>query len=439
MQKQKLTDFFKTDYVNYSSYDNLRKIASLVDGQKNSARKILCTVLDKNIKNEIKVSQLGSKVSEYTEYLHGSLDGVITGLAQNFAGKNNLALLVREGNFGTRFSPDPSASRYIFTHGSDEFFNIFNKEDTPILEHQKFEGHNIEPRFYLPTLPLLLINGSEGVSSGFAQKILPRSKQKMQSALVSLLKGKKPLSKLFVPHFEGFEGTVEQGASANQWLIKGVATKKNSRTIEITEIPVGYSLKDYIKVLDKLEDGKVIRSYKDKSDNNKFHFEVLMDSSIIKNMTIDEILVKLKLVKTVSENYTCLDENNKIVVCSSALDILEKYVAVKLPYLEKRKAYKIDQITQAIQDDNSKYIFISNVISGNIVVNKKSKAEIISQLDKFEDIFMKDNSYDYLLRMPIYSLTKEKVAELEKSIKDKQTELNEYSKTDITTIWLSEI
>ena len=170
-----ITEFFNTDYVNYSSYDNLRKIASLLDGQKNAARKILYTILAKNIKEKIKVSQLGSKVAEFAEYLHGNMDNVIVNLAQDYTGTNNLPLLQKKGNFGTRFAQEASASRYIFTYGSDNLFKLFNKDDIEILTKQYFEGQEIEPMFYVPNLPILVINGSEDVSSGFAQKILPRS------------------------------------------------------------------------------------------------------------------------------------------------------------------------------------------------------------------------------------------------------------------------
>ena len=121
---KKITEFFDKDYVNYSSYDNLRKVASGIDGQKNAARKILYTVLEKNIKEKIKVSQLGSKVAEFAEYLHGNMDGVIVNLGQDFIGTNNLPLLQKKGNFGTRFSPEASASRYIYTYGSENLFNL---------------------------------------------------------------------------------------------------------------------------------------------------------------------------------------------------------------------------------------------------------------------------------------------------------------------------
>ena len=171
----KIEDFLNTKLVNYASYDNLRKIASCVDGLKNAARKVLYTVHDKKIKEKIKVLQLANKCAEYSDYLHGDLSGVVVTLGQDFSGTNNLPLIEKSGSFGTRSVNESAAPRYIFANGSKDFFKIFKYEDDDILIKQEFEGFQIEPKFYLPVLPMILINGSEGVSSGFAQKILGRN------------------------------------------------------------------------------------------------------------------------------------------------------------------------------------------------------------------------------------------------------------------------
>ena len=341
----KISTFFQNDYVDQASYDNLRKIASVIDGQKNASRKILYTILNKNIKEEIKVSQLGSKVAEFAEYLHGNMDGVIVGCAQNYPGTNNIPLLVREGNFGTRFSPDASASRYIFTHGSKEFFELFRKEDNDVLVKQSFEGQEIEPRFYVPNLPMLLINGSEGVSSGFAQKILPRNPKKIKKYISDYLKGSIVLnsSNSLEPYFEGFSGTVEPGENTAQWFIKGKVQKIGINKVQITEVPVGYSLKGYIKVLDDLEDKKIIQSYRDKSEDDNFLFDVSIASKTLSSWDDNTLLEKLKLKKTITENYTVVDENNKIQVFESVKDILNYYIRIKLSYIQKRKDFQIQK------------------------------------------------------------------------------------------------
>lgn len=435
----KISTFFENDYVDQASYDNLRKIASLVDGQKNSSRKIIYTVLEKNIKDEIKVSQLGSKVAEFAEYLHGNLDGVIVNLAQNFAGTNNIPLLTREGNFGTRFAQEASASRYIYTYGSKEFFQLFNKNDNNILVKQYFEGEQIEPRFYLPTLPLLLINGSEGVSSGFAQKILSRDPQKIKKAIKQTLEGSTYNTNLLTPYFEGFNGVVQQGENQQQWLIKGIVQRKSINKVEISEVPVGYDLKSYISVLDDLEDKKIIQSYKDKSENDKFLFEVTINSKDLKEWDDDTLLNKLKLIKKVSENYTCMNELNKIQVFENASEILKRYVEVKLDFLQKRKDYQIETLNSDIKFDFSKYLFIKNIVENKLIINKRKKSDIEIDMDKIENILRKDGSFDYLLNMNILSLTEERMQKLQDDIKSKKDQLDALTKQDIKDIWLEEL
>lgn len=438
MQKISITDFFNTDYVDQASYDNLRKIASLVDGQKNASRKVLYTVLEKNIREKVKVSQLGSKVAEFAEYLHGSLDGVVVGLAQDFPGSNNVPLLQKKGNFGTRFANEASASRYIYSYGSDKFFELFNKEDIPVLKHQMFEGNQIEPMFYVPSLPMLLVNGSEGVSSGFAQKILPRDPVKLAQYIKAKLSGKTSRYR-FEPYFEGFKGTVEQGETPQQWLIKGKVQRKSINKVLIEEVPVGYDLRGYIKVLDKLEDDKVIQSYRDLSEDDSFKFEVSIQSKVLKQWSDEDLMNKLKLIKKVSENYTVIDENNKIQVLENAEEIINKYISIKLEYMEKRRLYNIGILEQDIRVLFSKYTFIKMIVDDKLIVNKRKKADIETDLDSVEPIIQVNDSYDYLLNMPIHSLTEERLEKLTNDIKSKKSELDELNKTTNTVMWLKEI
>ena len=434
----RITTFFNNEYVNQASYDNLRKIASLVDGQKNASRKILYTVLEKNIKEKIKVSQLGSKVAEFAEYLHGNLDGVIVNLAQDFIGANNIALLQKKGNFGTRFSQEASASRYIYTYGTDKFFELFRKEDIPVLKHQFFEGQEIEPMFYVPTLPILLVNGSEGVSSGFAQKILPRNPENIKTYIKAILHGKTPKVDL-KPYYTGFNGTITQGENSVQWLISGTVVRKGINKVEITEVPIGYDLKSYLNVLDDLEDSGVIQSYKDKSENDKFWFEVQVPSKSLKDWDDETLLNKLKLVKKVTENYTVTDENNKIAVFNSAKEILDKYIEVKKIYMGLRKTSVINKITEEIKIDYSRYIFIKMITEDKLKINKRKKDVIVLDLKKIQHIIEKDGSFDYLLQMPMVSVTEERMQKLEKDIKLKKAELDILVKKSIEDLWTEEL
>lgn len=437
----KLSVFFMTDYVNQASYDNIRKISSFIDGQKNASRKILYTVIEKNIKDEIKVNQLNSKMSEFADYLHGSAESVIVNLAQDFVGTNNLPLLAREGNFGTRFTQEAAASRYIFTYGSENLWNLFNKEDNDILIGQTFEGAKIEPRFYLPTLPLILINGSEGISSGFAQKILNRNPKNIARYIYEYLNNehRPKKEKSLTPYYEGFSGTICSGENTLQWLIKGSVEKIGQNKVQINELPVGYDLKGYMYVLKNLKDSGAISSYEDKSENDIFKFIVTINSKDLKNMDDEAILNRLKLIKKVSENFTCINEHNKIQEFSSAKEILDRFIEIKLEYTEKRRLKIIEKLSEELKIMKSKYLFIKGILDDAIIINKKSKKEIIEQLEKIKDIVTHNDSYDYLLNMSIHSLSQETFDRLIKETKDKKQKLDFYVNTTNIDMYKSEL
>jgi len=438
-----ISQFLNEDLSDYASYSTLRMIASAIDGQKNSGRKVLFTVIDKNIKKEIKVSQLASKVAEFSEYLHGeaSLQGVIVNMATNYTGSNNINLLEPKGNFGTRFTPEASAPRYIYSLGSKNLWDLFHEDDKNILIQQNFEGHNIEPQFYVPTLPLLLINGAEGIASGFAQKILPRDPKKIKNFIKDYLNNSLKANKnnSLHPYYNGFTGNIINTENIKQFEIVGNIERISSTKIEINEIPIGYSLKGYIKVLDKLEEDGFITNYQDLSEDDNFKFIISFKKVVLDSLTDDQLLNKLKLIKRVTENYTVIDENNKVKVFDSVKEILMYYIDIKLKYLQRRIDYKIQKLNEDIRLDISKYLFIKNIVDNKLIVNKRKKSEIEKDLDNFDKIIKRDNTYDYLLRMPIYSLTTEKMDELMKLIKDKKEVLDYYKTTTPSKEWLKDL
>ena len=437
----KISKFYNEELVDYASYSTLRMIGSVIDGMKNSHRKVIATVSARNVVKESKVSQLASQVAQDQEYLHGdvSLQGVIVNLAANYLGTNNMNMLEPAGNFGTRFTPEASAPRYIYTHKSKYFDYLFNKDDNEILIKQTFEGHKIEPKFYLPSLPMLLVNGSEGMATGFAQKILPRDPKNVEKYLKNKLTNKKNSSKLLNPQYAGFKGTIKSTGEEGSWEIIGLFERTTKTKIRITEVPVGYSLKGYIKVLDRLEEDSFIINYTDMSEDDNFLFEVTMKRDILGSLSDEKILEKFKLIKRVTENYTTIDANNRVRVFNNVGEIFDYYYDVKVEYLIKRIKYKIGKIEYEIRRLASTYLFIKAIVDDKLIINKRKKAEIEKDLESFEKISKEDGSYDYLLRMPIHSLTKEKMEELMNKIKGKKEELDYYKKTTPEMEWLKDL
>lgn len=350
-------------------------------------------------------------------------------LHKTLFGTNNVPLLKREGNFGNRAKPANSADRYIFTCKEDYLESLFMSDDTDVLIEQIFEGDVIEPKYYVPVLPLLLVNGSEGVSVGFAQKILPRNPVDISNSIKEILDDK-PISSKLLPYYNGFKGDIIEREDGG-FEIRGTF-KKVGKKIVIEELPIGYDLKSYKKVLNSLEEKKIISEYSDLTDtkkSNNFKFEVIYKD--IDRKSDLEILEVLKLIKRVSENFTAMDEDNIIKVFQSPEEILRSFVKIRLEYYEKRKLNKIEKLEYELKILKNKLKFITDVINEKIFISNKTKEHIIKQLndagyyDKIED------SYDYLLRMQIYSLTNEKITELTNTYLKTKKELVELKNKNI--------
>jgi DNA topoisomerase-2 len=434
----KIKDFLNNELVDFASYSTLRAIASLIDGQKNASRKVIHTVQKKNITKKMKVEVLSGTVAVDTEYLHGpqNLNDVITGLAKNFIGANNIEILFPAGGFGTRHEPMASAPRYINTYKTDNFDKLFNKYDNGVLIQQEFEGTIIEPRFLMPTLPLLAVNGSEGIATGFAQKILPRNIDDIKKFITAYLEGTElPEMK---PFYRGFKGDIEQSDEHNKWKIKGKIEKGTATRFKIYELPIGYTLDAYIKVLNDLEEKKIIKNYIDKSLDDKFEFHITADMKFLK-MDEDKILDKMKLIKSVSENYTCIDENNRVVVYNNISDVVKHYIKVKLEYTQKRKDYQLQSMKNEMLFDASKYVFCKSITDDVIVIHKKTEAEIIAQLDGVDKIIKQNDSYDYLLDLKIKNITDKYIARLKEKIMTSKDGYKELMIKPINDIWKDEI
>ena len=436
MAELKLEDFFKEEYIDFSVYDNVRKLSSYIDGQKNASRKIVHTVLQQNIDKFVKVSNLGPKVQDYAQYLHGSLEGTIVNMTADYVGSgNNVPLLEGDGNFGSAFINEAAATRYIFARMNPILKQLFVKDDFVNLEHQNFEGAKIEPRYYVPTLPMLAINGSDGVSIGYAQKILPRDPKQIVKWVQQRAEGARITANL-KPHWNGMKCTVVKGENEGQWEVHGSFTRKTKHRITIDALPVGYTLKQYQAVLDKLVDDKVIKDYEDFSDNDEFEFEIQVDRQFGER-TDEWIMTKLKLIKKMTENYTCIDENNKIVIFNNIKELLEAWYTKRIEYNDLRKQHLLASMQEEMDYTNARAKFIQGVVEEAIELRNAKENDIIHQAETY-DAILKDRVKGFL-GLPMRSLTTEEIAKLKAKAKELKKEISEYSKKTFETILLEDL
>tara|TARA_B110001450_G_scaffold94688_1_gene89802 strand:+ start:3345 stop:6560 length:3216 start_codon:yes stop_codon:yes gene_type:complete len=435
-------DLINKELVLFSISDNIRSIPSLVDGMKPSQRKIIYACIKRNLYSEIKVSQLSGYVSEKTNYHHGenSLMDTIISLSQNFVGSNNINLLEPVGQFGTRLlgGKDASSPRYIFTHLSKEFKKLFNEDDNAILNYLEEDGDSIEPSFYVPTLPLLLINGACGIGTGFSCDVPCFNPEDIKKRLMDLVIDEDADIPEMVPWYKGFTGTIIK-TDTNKWVTKGRYTVKGN-IINVTELPIGTWTDDYKTFLDKLETDGIIFSYKNESTETIINFTIKCPlENVIEWTQNNEVLKKLKLVSHLSaNNMHVFNEKNEIVKMESPEEIIFHFWRIRNDYYIKRQQYICNKLSDELIILNAKISFVNDIIDEKIVVFKQKLSSIIAQLEmgKYPKI---SNSYDYLIGMKIHSFSSDTIETLTKTHDKLNQEYITYKNYSLMNLWKNDM
>jgi len=441
---QTISQFVNHELINFSIADLERSIPNLMDGLKPSQRKVLFGCIKKGLYTDMKVAQLSGYISEHTSYHHGeaSLQGTIINMAQDFVGSNNINLLVPSGQFGTRLQggKDSGSPRYIFTHLQPITKILFNDHDSKLLDYLDDDGVSIEPKYYIPVIPMILVNGSEGIGTGYSTNIPCYNPDEIIANLKRLIdsNGKAELFKM-MPWYKNFKGSIEL-ESEHKYITTGVYKRINTTTIEITELPIGKWTQVYKEFLETLIESNEIIDYKNNCDEALINFKVVMQKTVIDDL-IDknELVKKLKLTSTINtSNMHVFDEDCKIRKVSCPEEIIFRFYNIRKNHYIKRKSYLIEKLNAELQLLNSKIKFIKYVINEKIIVFNKKKDFIIKQISEF-DLIKVNNSWDYLLDLKIHFLTSEKILELEKKMENMEDELKTLKITSISDTWNSEL
>lgn len=485
-QKITYSDFVNKDLIHFSNYDNIRSIPSLCDGLKPSQRKILFTTIDKKYDSgsrEQKVQGLGSDVQKRTEYIHGetSLFEAIIKMAQNFVGSNNINLLYPSGNFGSRRlgGEDAAAPRYIFTYLEPITKLIFRKEDEPIYNYLIEENIVIEPEVMSPIIPMVLINGTQGIGTGYSTSVPCFNPREVINNLIRLIDDEECES--MYPWYKGFTGTITQKDDYT-FVSHGKYEIVDEYTVHITELPIGMWTDDYKNFLrsilitkkdkDKTKDKQLIDDYVINAKGNDtvditITFVGHTLQNLIKTNTLEQ---KLKLCSNVSTSNMYLYNDKKIIMkYDTPEDIMNDFYEFRIDMYRRRKAYHTKLLKNELNILKYKIKFIQEVCKGTIIVGNRKKQKIIDELiekkypklsydlnaiDPDDDDVDDENddeqeariatkrifkSYDYITNLQLFSLTKEKIDELTKQHDNKKEELEKYEKLTVEELWKLEL
>ena len=453
-------EFINKELIHFSKYDCDRSIPNLMDGLKTSLRKILYCAFKRRLSSEIKVAQFSAYVSENSAYHHGeeSLNKAIVGMAQNFVGSNNINLLYPSGQFGSRIKggQDASSPRYIFTRLERITRCIFPEQDDKILKYLDDDGTPVEPQFYVPIIPMVLVNGSKGIGTGFSTEIMCYNPKDIISYLKNKLQNITDDKIEFFPYYEGFTGKTEK-VSHTKFVFKGKYEKLEADRIRVTELPVGYWTEDFKELLSELQNDKdnegkkmvpVVKDVFDNYTDTTVEFVITFSKGKLDELESSKgehgcngLEKLLKLYSTSSTtNMNLFNYEDKLKKYESVEEIIDEYYQIRLEYYEDRKDYLIDALEKQIMILSNKAKYIKEVLDGTIDLRKKKKQNIIDMLiDKEYDTVDDDEEFLYLVRMPMDSVSEENVEKLMKEHHEKQNELEHIKATTIEQMWLSEL
>ncbi|XP_027373388.1 DNA topoisomerase 2-alpha isoform X2 [Bos indicus x Bos taurus] len=475
-------DFINKELILFSNSDNERSIPSMVDGLKPGQRKVLFTCFKRNDKREVKVAQLAGSVAEMSSYHHGEMSLMMTiiNLAQNFVGSNNLNLLQPIGQFGTRLhgGKDSASPRYIFTMLSPLARLLFPAKDDHTLKFLYDDNQRVEPEWYIPIIPMVLINGAEGIGTGWSCKIPNFDVREVVNNIRRLMDGEEPLPML--PSYKNFKGTVEELAP-NQYVISGEVAILNSTTIEISELPIRTWTQTYKEqVLEPMLNGTektppLITDYREYHTDTTVKFVVKMTEEKLAEAERAGLHKVFKLQTSLTCNSMVLfDHVGCLKKYDTVLDILRDFFELRLKYYGLRKEWLLGMLGAESAKLNNQARFILEKIDGKIIIENKPKKELIKVLiqrgydsdpvkawkeaqqkvpdeeeneesdseketEKSDPATDSGPTFNYLLDMPLWYLTKEKKDELCKLRNEKEQELETLKRKSPSDLWKEDL
>lgn len=448
--EQPISAFINEEMIKFSIDDCKRSLPNVMDGLKESQRKILYACFLRNLKysgTTLKVAQLAGYVAEKTNYHHGEqnlLDTIIK-MANEFVGSNNIPLLFRDGQFGTRLQggKDAASGRYIFTKLEKLTRLLFREEDDVLLDRVIDDGDMVEPKFYIPILPMVLINGSTGIATGWSCNIPFFNPLDVVKAIKTWMEKElfeEPIE--LIPYYHGFKGKIES-AEPGKFVTTGIM-ENDAKHIIVKELPINEWTDDYKDFLDKLKEEKKIKDYSQYSKANEPHFE------ISENESMALTTMSLKLTSTLSTtNMVMFSSEGKIKKYSSPSEIIDEFCRVRLSYYRFRKEHILATWKEKASIAKNKIRFLEDVMDDKITLKRREKKDIVKDLiakkydkvTKKEDDDEEDSSsgYEYLLRMSILTFTNEKVSLLKNEVKTIEAKIDEIQKTSEKTMWRQDL
>ena len=364
-----------------------------LDGLTPVRRKILTLMIKHNHTKPMKVFQVGGQTAYEMNYHHGdmSMNGAIIKMAQDYLGSNYFPLLKKEGQFGSRNrkGKDHGSPRYIeVALNVDIVKSIINKDDLYILPKVIEDGSEFEPQYYVPTVPLCILEANKSVSYAWTLQNVGRDLKSVYDILKSMALGKKIRKTCIPANTKGYKGTIE--IKDKLVIMKGVYNIKGD-TITITELPLNltpvkyaeslmlqtdyfasvdnYS-NDHIDIIATLNPGALVKIKNDPKYKNKN----------------DPLFEFLGLEQTITEQLNFINDKDVVEHFDSAFDVVKRCFELNKVKYENRINRELLLLKWIIIREENILTYINNGDNKKVIDKSEVDANKIMQSGKYQPV-----------------------------------------------------
>lgn len=416
LEQVTLSEIVKEEYRNYQIYTLMdRAIPYLQDGLKPGQRRILFTLWKNQSKGLMKVSSATGLVLTLHPHGPASVESAIVNMAQDYTFSNNYPLIDKKGYFGERMETAPAASRYIECKlgkiADILLFDDMNQVDMI----PNYDEKVMEPVCLLPKLPIMLLNGAEGIGTGFSSVIPSFHHSDLVNSIIQYLETGK--AKKLKPHVHHYKNKIETDEKGR--LVFGMKFEEIGDAIYITEIPRGYDASKIYRYLTKFIDDDYIKDFIDSSVNNDIKIELVFKKG--QKPPLDEVIKRMSASSTLVPNYTLISERG-VRIFDVPEEIIEIFAKKRLEVVKRRYELLCQDLDKKITQNNEIIRFIKDK-EYEVATKSANRKSFVDYLDKKKFTFA-----EYLADMPIYRMTKEEVEKRKLLVKEEGELLKEYDK-----------
>lgn len=402
-----------------------RSIPAIEDGLKTGQRIALWLLRNKDQK--IKTVALGGEMAASKLYVHGdaSANNSISFLAAPY--KNNVPLIEGHGSFGSRVAPSEiGAPRYTDVKRAKSAQRILYRDTDIVPMMENYDGSNLQPIHFLPLIPLVLLNGVEGIAVGWSTSIMPHRYTDIVDACVASLEGKK--RKPLVPHYEGYDVDVKEIGN-QQYEITGKVKIIDTSTLCITELPPGMNVEKFLKSLDQMEDDGKIVEFTDRSADS-IDILVKFKRGSIAKWTPQQAIDYLKIKEKVTQRIVVVDfGGNTIAVYDNADVVVDRFVNWRLGWYRVRYEKMLkDDSDELVYWELLKLLFQKGFTKKlGTFPNRSSMEDEVREIARKAKMTLGDHHVDRAVRLPTYQWTSDFEANVGEKIVSLKSNIAEYN------------